>query len=92
VSRKSVSQQNTLFPTANRKPRYKWSGSRQKNSLPIAAHGKNTVCCEPFVADGKMLFCREQLTAKSFFAASLFSGLRGNDLHHKLKTNFEALN
>jgi hypothetical protein len=41
--------------------------SRQKGVLPRAASGKNQFYRQSFVVDGKMLFCREQLLAKSFF-------------------------
>jgi hypothetical protein len=46
----------------------------EKISLPRGAFGKQVFCREPFVADGNMLFCRELLTAKVYFAVSLYSG------------------
>jgi hypothetical protein len=43
-----------------------------KRNLPRVAHGIKKVCCETFVTNGKMLFCREWLTAKSFFCREPF--------------------
>jgi hypothetical protein len=61
--------------------------SRQKGVWPRAASRKNQFYREPFVVDGKTLFCPEQLLAKSFF----FYGRRENDLCRKFKPNFESV-
>jgi hypothetical protein len=44
----------------------------QKKKLPRGALGKKVFCRELYVADGNMLFCREQLTAKMHFSVSIF--------------------
>jgi hypothetical protein len=60
-----------------RRPNFKLTANRLahgKISLPRGAFGKQVFCREPFVADGNMLFCRELLTAKVYFAATFYSG------------------
>jgi hypothetical protein len=57
------------------------SGSGHKESLPCVFCGRWQNALLPREAHGKELFCHEPILWPM-----------ENDLHHKLKTNFEALN
>jgi hypothetical protein len=46
----------------------------------------------PRAAHGKVVFCRERLTAKRYFAVSLSSGLRQNELCINSNQIFEEAN
>jgi hypothetical protein len=46
----------------------------------------------PRAAHGKVVFCRERLTAKRYFAVSLSSGLRQNELCINSNQIFEQAN
>jgi hypothetical protein len=67
----SGSPQNSFLPTAEIKTHSKQCGHGKKNFAETGSR-QTIIFLSAFVADGNMLFCREHLTARMYFAVSFF--------------------